>query len=324
MTTTTTTTPRTLAKALAAQAKAVDVLLMPPPPPKQKQSQNQTQRKLQSSSSTNKENNPSSVGTAPSKTSSLKAHPLTTNTNANDANPKSASPLPLAALKKNAFNESVPGQPKGAKRKSVTPNTPRPLDVKMNVNQLSRNPKPKPFHQKLLEASSTPPPKAIKAGSKYGTPVSSKLSLVGSTYTTTTTTMPLLDNDIHDDCKKNLDLKDKEIQACKDELEREKLKVVDLEIQVQSRNAFIGRIEIIAKTTSDKLAVNQTMLMNHLEESRNFQTECQQLRRQLKETLPFLPNDLKMNVLRSLGLSEKELEQELLIGSVEALRLNSQ
>ncbi|ORY49326.1 hypothetical protein BCR33DRAFT_713691 [Rhizoclosmatium globosum] len=84
--------------------------------------------------------------------------------------------------------------------------------------------------------------------------------------------------------------------ALKQELDVEKTKVLDLERQLNSRNLFIGKIESVAKTTADKLAANQKMLMSHVQESKNHQIECVALKAQLAQTIGFLPASMKKTV----------------------------
>ncbi|KAJ3083312.1 hypothetical protein HDU99_010974 [Rhizoclosmatium hyalinum] len=104
------------------------------------------------------------------------------------------------------------------------------------------------------------------------------------------------EKDVHELCKLELVKLDQEMMALKQELDVEKTKVLDLERQLNSRNLFIGKIESVAKTTADKLAANQKMLMSHVQESKNHQIECAALKAQLAQTIGFLPASMKKTV----------------------------
>ncbi|KAI9322985.1 hypothetical protein BDR26DRAFT_883117, partial [Obelidium mucronatum] len=328
-----------LYSALSAQAKAVDTLLMPPPPPPSKQKLKPS--KQQPKSPDGKEN----VGV----TKKLSA--TTVQTPVKQKTPKTSKPIAAAlgtvnqisqrssspgsstsaatasstGTKKNSWNHSVKelglgggGGSGGTKRKTfLSPSTPRPLEVKMDVNQLSRGSKPKPFHQKLMEStSSTPPPKAIKAGSRYGTPVSNagitKLALFAVAAESESSSPPPpseTTKDVHQDCKNQATERDREIAALKIELELEKAKVLDLECQIQSRNAFIEKIASVARNTAGKIAVNQSMLLTHMAGARNYESECDTLKTKLKETLPFIPGVLKHEILDMLGSSTDDIKE---------------
>ncbi|KAJ3070901.1 hypothetical protein HDU98_006082 [Podochytrium sp. JEL0797] len=252
--------PRTaLVTALQSQAKALDSLNMPPPPPRTKAPPPPS---VEAPASDEKENS-----TAKAKTPVKDKSRLRPPTPSATAQTRLAAKSPLAANKKTAYLL----EPKGSKRKTVlSPSTPFPVEVKLDLNQLSRNKYHTPykyslfanareilnrpsksFHQKLSEAA-TPPPKAIKAGSKYNTPI------------------PVKTEGVHDNCKTEIGKRDIEIAALKEEIQSDKRQILNLERQVQSRNSFIGRIESVAKATAEKLAVNQAMLLDHMEKSSNY------------------------------------------------------
>ncbi|KAI9325127.1 hypothetical protein BDR26DRAFT_879965 [Obelidium mucronatum] len=346
-----------LYSALSAQAKAVDTLLMPPPPPPSKQKLKPS--KQQPKSPDGKENvGVTKKGSATVQTPVKQKTPKTSKPTAaalgtvnqiphRSSSPGSSTSATAAAsstgAKKNSWNHSVKELGLGGgvgvggggtKRKTfLSPSTPRPLEVKMDVNQLSRGSKPKPFHQKLMEsASSTPPPKAIKAGSRYGTPVSNagitKLALFAvATESESSPPPPPSETakDVHQDCKNQATERDREIAALKIELELEKAKVLDLECQIQSRNAFIEKIASVARNTAGKIAVNQSMLLTHMAGARNFESECDTLKTKLKETLPFIPDVLKHEILELLGSSTDDIkeqsDEEKLVDNVKALVL---
>ncbi|KAJ3098909.1 hypothetical protein HK100_004994 [Physocladia obscura] len=197
------TTKKAFDTARAKQNKALDMLRMPPPPPR-----------TRTEASNDKENK--SFLTA--KTN----HAAHTATTAN-------SPVDIAASKLS----------RPLKRPTLTrsPATPRPVFgsvSQMNQNQLSRTTKPKPFQQKLSEASLTPPKKPVTTPSAANSNNNSNKmspSRIGAAGARSVV-----------ESKFELAKRDHEIETLKQLLDTEHKKKSALEMLVESRNKFILRI----------------------------------------------------------------------------------
>ncbi|KAJ3231760.1 hypothetical protein HDU81_003537 [Chytriomyces hyalinus] len=228
--------PSPYSAAVAAQKQSRDMLAMPPPPPPNK----------------TKKNTRSSAPPAP--TTSKPATALSSQNSV--PSPMSLSQSPKVPFKR---NHDVSLQ-------SRSPATPRSTKSLGPIHQLSRNLKPKPFHQKLLEAESSPLATSTTSAPHGLIKSMSSPNLAASKQVSDTPAF----KPVSEDMNKN------DIEALKAELNEEKSKCKELEAMLKSRNQFISNIEKIAQSTSDKLAINQSLVASHLAETKNYENRLRQ------------------------------------------------
>ncbi|KAI8610643.1 hypothetical protein BC830DRAFT_1172548 [Chytriomyces sp. MP71] len=265
-----------LTSALNAQGRARDTLLMPPPPrqvPKQRQ---QTQAAPEAKSNFDgKKGFASPTASSAARAASVSVASLTSN-----LRPKSAASS--LSLKRNASKVNSPATPRPVTATSLSSSS---------INQLSRpSQKPKPFHQKLLDANLSTPPKASLKNPV--TPLQSAFEVPASGKADN---MSLQTN----------------IRNLTDFLNEEKAKVTLLEGLLRSRNAFISNIEKIAQSTTERLANNQTVLMAHLEDTKKMETENATLKARFAVAMNFMTIQQRELVLKADVVSTNDVNQAL-------------
>ncbi|KAJ3234072.1 hypothetical protein HDU78_006060 [Chytriomyces hyalinus] len=285
--------PSPYSAAVAAQKQSRDMLAMPPPPPP-----NKTKKNTRSSA-------------PPTSTLSKPATALSSLPQNATAPSMSLAQSPKVPFKR---NHDVSLQ-------SRSPATPRSTKSLGPIHQLSRNLKPKPFHQKLLEAETTPLAPSTSSPSHGLIKSSSSPNLAASKQVSDTPAF----KQVSEDTDRN------DMEALKAELNAEKIKCKELDAMLQSRNQFISNIEKIAQSTSDKLAINQSLVASHLAETKNYENKLRQttnenhvLKAKLNAALDLLtPTQrnkiLKMKVVDS--AREKREKQDELVDEMVRLSL---